>query len=373
MFEKTELFQRNIGDGTDIVSKEMYTFTDKGGRSLTLRPEGTASVIRAYLENNLDQLPGICKMFYIMPMWRYERSQAGRYRQHHQFGVEAVGSDSSQVDVEVISLLMSLYQKLNLKNLKLNINSLGCELARKAYKEALINYLTPFYSQLSADSQARLEKNTLRILDSKNERDQEILQEAPTILDFLSEADRCSFDEVQEGLTLMQIPYQINNRLVRGLDYYNKTVFEVVAGELGAQNSIGGGGRYDGLTKQMGGASKPAFGFGTGLERIIQTMISQGVNLPTYPSPQIMIAAMDKKQLKFAFEITHSLRQAGVATHFEFKTLKTTKALQRADQIKAKFLTIIGENELVSGKLLVRNMLNASEQLVEAKNLCRLF
>lgn len=242
LFERTELFQRSVGDSSDIVSKEMYSFEDKGGRSLSLRPEGTAPVIRAFIEHQLHQKASVQKLFYIAPMFRYERAQAGRYRQHHQFGAEVIGNASPEQDAELIDLLYTLYQRLGLKNLTLFINSIGDNTSRQAFRKALKDYLAPQAALLSPDSQTRLELNPLRILDSKDPRDQEIVARAPSILNFLSEEANTHFEDLKRLLTLLRIPYQVNPLLVRGLDYYNKTVFEVVAGELGAQNSIGGGG-----------------------------------------------------------------------------------------------------------------------------------
>lgn len=253
IFERAELWQRGVGESTDIVSKEMYLFEDKGKRLMSLRPEGTAAAMRAVIENQLTNQGTIQKLYYIGPMFRYDRPQAGRYRQHHQFGVEAIGSDAPEQDVEVIDMLYTLYSRLGLKGLSVYINSIADPESRANFRNALKDYLRPFFSELSEDSQARLDVNPLRILDSKNPRDQEISKGAPSILDYLSSASRDHFEQVKKLLTAIKIPFEINPQLVRGLDYYNNTVFEVVAGELGAQNSIGGGGRYDGLLKMMGG------------------------------------------------------------------------------------------------------------------------
>jgi histidyl-tRNA synthetase len=280
IFERTELFVRGVGEGSDIVSKEMYTFLDKAERSMTLRPEGTASVIRAFVEKNLAQQPGLHKFFYIGPMFRYERPQAGRYRQHHQFGAEAIGIGKPEQDVEMIDMLYEIYHRLGLKNLSVMINSVGDEASRAPFRKALGDYLFPFLEDLSEDSKVRFSKNILRILDSKDARDQEILKNAPILEDYLSEASKEHFATVKALLFQMKIPYVVNPKLVRGLDYYNKTVFEVVSHELGAHNTIGGGGRYDGLTALFGGPDLPACGFATGLERLLQTMVGQKVSFP---------------------------------------------------------------------------------------------
>ena len=272
-FEKVELFQRSVGDVTDIVAKEMYVFEDRGGRKLALRPEGTASVLRALIEEQSFTPLLSQRYFYIGPMFRYERPQAGRFRQHHQFGVEVFGIDAPQQDAELIAMLVDFYARLGITHLKVNLNSLGSLPAREAFREALVTYLKPMRHVLSEDSQARLEKNPLRILDSKAEEDQAIIDKAPSILEFLSLEDRTHFEEVQRILRVLGVSFDITPRLVRGLDYYQRTVFEVTSGVLGAQNSIGGGGRYDGLIKQMGGPDLASIGWGTGLERVIQALL----------------------------------------------------------------------------------------------------
>ncbi len=302
LFERTELFQRSAGNTSDIVSKEMYTFEDKGGRSLSLRPEGTAPVMRAFIEHRLDQKRSIQKLFYISPMFRYERAQAGRYRQHHQFGAEVIGNASAEQDAELIDFLYTLYRRLGLKNLTLFINSIGDCTSRQIFRQALKDYLTPYAASLSPESQARLAINPLRILDSKNPQDHVIVAQAPSILDFLSNEAQAHFEELKSLLDLLNIPYQVNPLLVRGLDYYNKTVFEIVAGELGAQNSIGGGGRYDGLLPILGGPDLPSIGFGTGIERILQTMLHQNVWMPSIDHPILFLVAMEKKQKKYVLD-----------------------------------------------------------------------
>ena len=256
----------------------MYTFLDKAERSLSLRPEGTAPAMRAFIEKNLAQQSPLHKFFYIAPMFRYERSQAGRYRQHHQFGVEAIGSPLPYQDAEIIHLLWTLYSRLGLKGLTLHLNSIGSEEARVNFRHALKMYLRPHLEELSPESQERYETNPLRILDSKDPKDQKWIHHAPHLLDYLDEASKSHFAQVCGLLDQIGIPFQINHRLVRGLDYYNNTVFEITSSELGAQNSLGGGGRYDGLLKTLGGPDLPAFGFGAGLERIIQTMLAQNVH-----------------------------------------------------------------------------------------------
>lgn len=356
LFEKTELFQRSVGEGSDIVSKEMYSFQDRGGRNLSLRPEGTAPVIRAIVENRLDQKSQVQKFFYIAPMFRYERSQAGRYRQHHQFGVEIIGSSQSAQDAEGIDLLYTLYRKLGLQNLTLYINSIGSAEARFLFKEALKNYLTPLQSSLSPESQIRLSVNPLRILDSKDPIDKEIVAQAPSILDFLTPDDRSHFDELQEFLSHLNIPFQVNPLLVRGLDYYNKTVFEIVAGELGAQNSIGGGGRYDGLIETLGGKNLPAFGFGTGIERILQTMLHQNVLLPSPPHPLIYLIPMGTKAFSVCFSLLHQLREEGLAGEMDFSGKKLGKSIQLADELGSTYCIVIGDTEIETNTIELKEL-----------------
>ncbi len=354
LFERTELFQRSVGDTSDIVSKEMYTFQDKGGRSLSLRPEGTAPVMRAIIDHKLDQKSQ--KLFYIAPMFRYERAQAGRYRQHHQFGAEAVGSPCAQQEVELIDLLFTVYKRIGLKNFSLHLNSIGTKETKLAFRQALVDYLAPKAADLSPDSQNRLHTNPLRILDSKNPNDQQIVSGAPSILHFLSSEERAHFEKVQELLSMLEIPFQINPLLVRGLDYYTKTVFEIVCGDLGAQNSIGGGGRYDNLMSDLGGPSLPSIGFGTGIERIIQTMINQDVSLPSPPRPLIFLVGMGEEGQKASFSLLHELRQQGLSAQMDFGQRKVGKALQYADQIGAKFAAVIGENEIEKGQVSLKEM-----------------
>lgn len=369
LFERTELFHRGVGETTDIVSKEMYTFLDKGQRSMSLRPEGTAPAMRAFLENQLHQTSPIHKLFYIAPMFRYERSQAGRYRQHHQFGAEVIGNGSPEQDVELIDLLHTLYSRLGLKNLQVYVNSIGDTQSRLAFREALQSYLRKHYNDLSADSKIRLETNPLRILDSKDPKDKEINAGAPVILDFLNEESKAHFETVKKQLTLLKIPHTINPLLVRGLDYYNKTVFEITAGELGAQNSVAGGGRYDGLIKTLGGPDLPSAGFGTGLERVIQTMIKQGVPLPAPYAPEIFLIGMGEEAKDTCFTLLHDMRQEGIAAQMDLGSKKLNKSMQIANQIQAKYVVIIGENELKEGLIELKNMSTGDKQQLPIKDL----
>lgn len=346
IFERTELFVRGVGESSDIVTKEMYTFTDKGERSLTLRPEGTAPVIRAFIEHKMHTLSPIHKVFYIGPMFRYERAQAGRYRQHHQFGAEAIGISSPEQDAEMIDLVYTVYKKLGLKDLQVNINSIGNPECRLAFRSALQEYLKKDFENLSEDSKRRFSTNPLRILDSKNPQDQAIVKNAPNILDFLDEESALHFVALKRLLNKLKIPYTINPLLVRGLDYYNKTVFEITSGNLGAQNSVGGGGRYDGLMKDLGGPDLPTIGFGTGLERILQTMLKQDIKLPTFPSPEIFLIPLGDEAKDACFSLLHELRQQGIPSDMDLSGRKLGKVMQYANQIKAKYTLVIGEDEL---------------------------
>ncbi len=356
LFERTELFIRGVGEGTDIVTKEMYTFMDKGDRSITLRPEGTASVIRAFVENKIYAHPGLYKYFYLGPMFRYERPQAGRYRQHHQFGAEALGNATPEQDVELIDMLCETYRRLGLTHLTVCINSVGDPESRARYREALKTYFTPYLSELSKDSQERFSKNILRILDSKDPADQKIARSAPNILDHLSPETKEHFNQVLDLLSLLKIPFTVQPTLVRGLDYYNKTVFEITAGELGAQNSLGGGGRYDGLVEAIGGPKLPSIGFGTGLERVLQTMIKQGVIFPTAPHPLIFLIPMGEKALRYCFELACQLRHEKIPTEIDLSGKKVQQGMALASLLKADYAVVIGENELASQRIALKTM-----------------
>lgn len=372
IFERTELFTRSVGETSDIVSKEMYTFQDKGDRSLSLRPEGTAPVMRSFVENKMHMESSVTKLFYIGPMFRYERAQAGRYRQHHQFGAEAIGNASAEQDVEMIDMLYTLYNRLGLKNLNVYINSIGNQETRAKFRTALQSYYKTVFKELSADSKIRFDKNPLRILDSKDENDIRINENAPSILDYLDDECKTHFDNVQKLLTALNIPYQINHKLVRGLDYYNKTVFEITAGELGAQNSVGAGGRYDGLLKTLGGPDLPTIGFGTGIERIIQTMIGQGVTLPKNLGPTLFIIPLGENAKLPCFTLLHELRQNGISAEMDFSGKKLNKVMQHANEIAAKYVAVIGENELKAGSCDLKEMSSGQTTSIPIVNLNRI-
>ena len=361
IFEKTELFIRGVGESSDIVTKEMYTFEDKAGRLLTLRPEGTASVMRAFVEKSLHQIGGIHKFYYIGPMFRYERPQAGRYRQHHQFGVEAVGDGSPEQDVEVIDLLCELYRRLGLKNLKVMLNSVGDAQTRAAYREQLRTFLKPKFEKLSKESQIRFEKNILRILDSKEPDDQKLLDGAPSILSLLSDEAKDHFEKVQSLLTQIGIKYEINPKLVRGLDYYSKTVFEVTSGELGAQNAIGAGGRYDGLISLLGGPDLPAVGFAAGIERILQTMLAQHIPMPEAPHPKVYFIPLGDSPKKAAIDLIFDLRHKNIAVDIDWSPKKVGTSVQKALQLNATYVLVLGDDELASQKIKLKELATRKE------------
>jgi histidyl-tRNA synthetase len=369
IFERTELFVRSVGETSDIVSKEMYTFPDKAERSMTLRPEGTAPAMRAFIEKKLFNQPGPHKYYYIGPMFRYERPQAGRYRQHHQFGAEAIGMAKAEQDVEMIDLLSEIYRRLGLRNLTVMLNSVGDAASRDPYKTALANYLLPQLEQLSEDSQVRFSKNILRILDSKDPRDQKILKEAPTLLDFLSEESVEHLEKVKTLLSQLKIPYVMTPNLVRGLDYYNKTVFEITSGELGAQNTIGAGGRYDGLISSLGGPNLPAVGFGTGLERLLQTMTKQHVHFPPTPHPKIFLIPLGERAGTACFTWLHDLRKEKIAADIDFHSKKIAHSFQMATAAGASYALVVGDQELDTMQAKLKNMNTREETPINLNDL----
>lgn len=361
LFEKTELLQKGVGDTTDIVTKEMYSFEDRGGRNLTLRPEGTAPAMRAFIENGLAEQNQIHKLFYIAPMFRYERSQAGRYRQHHQFGVESIGSKSPETDAEVIDMAFTLFKRLGLTGLTVYLNSIGDQTSRETYKTALKEHLKANFESLSNESKIRFEKNPLRILDSKDPKDQELIKTAPSILDFLSDASKAHFEKVQNYLRNLSIPFVVNPLLVRGLDYYQDTVFEITSGSLGSQNSICGGGRYDGLIKSLGGKDLPSFGFGMGLERVLQTLIAEKVKLPEAPKVSLFFISLGEKAKEECFLLQKKLRESHIAVESDYENRKIGKALARANNLLVPFVAIIGDAELEKRSAKVKEMASGIE------------
>ncbi|MBD1825323.1 histidine--tRNA ligase [Cyanobacteria bacterium FACHB-DQ100] len=347
IFEQTDLFERGIGEATDVVGKEMYTFKDRGDRSITLRPEGTAGVVRSYIEHGMQAQGGVQRLWYTGAMFRYERPQAGRQRQFHQLGVEVLGSGDVRADAEVIAIATDILQSIGLKNLTLQLNSIGNADDRQNYRAALIEFLTPFKDKLDPDSQTRLTKNPLRILDSKDAQTQAILENAPSILDYLSAESKQRFDRVQALLQDLGIPCNINARLVRGLDYYTHTVFEIQSDDLGAQATVCAGGRYDGLVAQLGGADTPAVGWAMGLERLV--ILLQKMQ-QTQASPiDFYIVSRGEKAEAQALKLAQSLRRIGFATELDMSGSAFGKQFKRADRSGAAACLILGDAEAENG------------------------
>lgn len=371
-FEHTELFQRGVGDTTDIVTKEMYTFKDKGDRSITLKPEGTAGVARSFLENGMANGVLPAKMYYIIPAFRYERPQAGRLREFHQFGVEVYGSASAQTDAEVILTADTLLKKLGLK-IKLYLNSIGCPTCRAAYNKALKDFFAPHLDELCGDCKNRFEKNPLRLLDCKEENCKKINADAPKILDYLCEECSAHFEEVKACLTLAGVEYEIDPRIVRGLDYYTRTVFEFVSTSIGAQGTVCGGGRYDALIEQLGGKPTPAVGYAAGIERLLMVMEQTGVEIPGAPVPTVYIAGMDADCRKKAFALASALRLNGVNAEVDLMERSVKAQFKYADKLGAKYVAVIGGNELAEGKANVKCMANGESESVAFEDMVTYF
>ena len=362
MFEHTELFLRGVGDTTDVVGKEMYTFEDRGGRSLTLRPECTTSTVRAYLENAMVSAPQPIKLYYVGPMFRYDKPQAGRYKQFTQFGLEAIGSSDPAIDAEVIMLAMEFFKRLNLTGLKLLINNIGCPKCRTAYRETLIAYFAGNKELLCKDCKDRLEKNPLRVLDCKVPVCKKLAENAPIMLDSLCEECSDHFTQVKSYLDALGIAYTISGKLVRGLDYYTKTVFEIVTADNGTDLTICGGGRYDGLVELCGGKPTPGIGFATGLERVLLAMEKAGNNLTDGRSLECYVASLGISGKLTAMKMAAQLRGMGISTEVDFQGRSLKSQMKQADKLGAKFVVMIGDNELATGQYIVKNM-NAGNQV----------
>ena len=361
VFEDTGLFVRSVGEETDIVQKEMYTFQDRGGGSLTLRPEGTAPVCRAYLEHGLHNLPQPVKLYYIAPIFRYERPQAGRYRQHYQFGYEAIGDDDPALDAEVIDMAWQFFQSINLNRLSLQLNSIGCKQCRPRYLTLVKDYYANYTRDLCPECKTRLKRNPLRLLDCKKSLCQQIANSAPRSIDYLCPECDSHFKQLQRYLGLLELSFEINHRLVRGLDYYTKTVFEIQPEEEGAQNTLGGGGRYDDLIEELGGKPTPAVGFATGIERIILNLKKQDIPVPPLPRPQVFLAYIGDEARDEAIKLAATLRKnsIGVIEALGDKSLKAQ--LRQANNLGAHYTIIIGEQEVKTGTVILRDM-STSEQ-----------
>lgn len=364
IFEHTELFLRGVGDTTDIVQKEMYTFEDRGERSLTLRPEGTASVVRSYVENKMyGDAAQPTKLFYIGPMFRYERPQSGRYRQFVQFGIEALGSNDPAIDAEVIALAMDFYKGLGLKSVKLVLNSLGDTDSRKAHREALVNHFAPRIGEFCNDCQERLHKNPLRILDCKKDREHELMKSAPSITEYLNESSQAYYEKVQELLTMMGIPFEKDPNLVRGLDYYQHTVFEIMseAKGFGAITTLSGGGRYNGLVQEIGGPETPGIGFALSIERLLMALQAEGIELPLSSKLDCYVVALGEKAKDAAAKFVYELRKAGLTAEKDYLDRKVKAQFKAADRLSAKYVAVLGDNELEQGVINLKDM-NTGEQ-----------
>lgn len=370
MFEDYNVFSRNVGDTSDIVEKEMYDFHDKGDRHIALRPEGTAGVVRAYVENKLygPEYPKPYKVYYMGPMFRYERPQSGRQREFHQIGVEALNNESPQIDVEVIAMAMQLFKRFGVPNVKLTINTLGDKQVREDYREALINFLKPHYDELSSDSQERMYRNPLRVLDSKDAGDQKIVAQAPSILDYLDEESQNYFDQVQSLLRELGIDYEIDTNMVRGLDYYNHTIFEIMSDSPvfgGGYTTVCAGGRYNGLISQLGGHEEGGIGFGMGVERLMLLLQEENPEFAPQDQLDVFFASANEDGDNLAFKILNQIRDKGVVADKDYSGVKVGKQIKEAFRRNAKYFAVFGEREVDEGQFQLKNA--ATKDTVDVK------
>ena len=365
VFEDTRLFQRSVGETTDVVQKEMYTFNDKGGRSVTLRPEGTAGAVRAMLEHGMynDGLP--LRLSYFTSCYRYENTQAGRLREFHQFGLEVFGTQSPIADAELIGTAKSIFSRLGVRNLKLEINSIGCPDCRAKYYEALRAYFSDYRDQLCETCQGRLERNPMRILDCKSPVCSKIAAGAPRMLDYLCDDCRTHFESVKTYLDAINIEYTVNPSIVRGLDYYTKTVFEFVSDDLGAQSTVCGGGRYDGLVEEMGGQPMPALGFGLGMERLMMILDAQKVEFPEPETCDLFLGALGDAARLEAFKLAHSLQEYSISAACDINDRGLKAQMKYADKIAAKYSLVLGDDELATKKAVIKNMKTGEKSKID--------
>lgn len=368
-FEDTRLFSRSAGQYTDIVEKEMYTFEDRGGNSLSLRPEGTPSVCRAYVEHGLHNLPQPVKLYYITPIFRYDRPQAGRYRQHHQFGCEAIGNADPTLDAEVIDVAWQFFTSLGLRHISLQINSIGCQNCRPGYLTALVDHYTPHRDQICSDCKTRLKKNPLRLLDCKKSSCQQVADSAPRSVDYLCPECKSHFEALQSHLHLLEIPFQVNHRLVRGFDYYTRTVFEIQPEEEKAQSTLCGGGRYDDLIEELGGKPTPALGFAMGIERIILNLKKENVPVPPLPGPRVFIASIGDKAREEAIKLAATLRRNGIGVIESIGSKSLKAQLRQANNLNVPRAVIIGEEEVKTNAVILRDMTTSQQKTVPAAQL----
>ncbi len=373
IFEKAELFERSSGESSDIVQKEMYKFTDKKGRIFALRPEGTAPVVRSFVENNLDKNSPVNKLFYSGPMFRYDRPQKGRYRQFYQFGAENFGSKTPYADAEMIALAYNFIKKLGLKNIRLEINSLGTKESMKNYDKALIEYFTPHYDELCPDCQNRLEKNPKRLLDCKVKTCKEIAKNTPNLLDYLSEEDAKHFADVQKYLKLMDVPFEINPKIVRGLDYYTNTVFEFLNDNLGAQNAIIAGGRYNNLVAEVGGNNIPAIGFAGGFSRLLLSLEIENLFMGNQSEPDIYFAAIGEEAKESAVKIIQKLRLNDFKVEFDFEKGSLKSQLKSANKLNARFVIIYGEEEIQKKSIVIKDFSDSSQEEILINDMINYF
>ncbi|WP_421616835.1 histidine--tRNA ligase [Brevibacillus sp. TJ4] len=371
LFESTELFQRGVGETTDIVEKEMYSVANpRSTDALTLRPEGTAGAVRSYVENKMYGSPNQpTKLYYLGPMFRHERPQAGRYRQFVQFGVEAIGSSDPAIDAEVIGLAIRLYQELGLTGLSVELNSVGTLEDRARHREVLLAHLNAVRSELCEDCQSRIDRNPLRVLDCKNEKCRTLTKDAPSILDYLSEETAAHFEAVKGYLDALEIPYYVNPRLVRGLDYYTQTAFEIKMAEIGAVETLCGGGRYNGLVAELGGDDMPGIGFALSIERLLLALEKKGIQLPTETGIDCYLVVQTPEAKRTAFVLADQLRQAGVSAEIDYLDRKMKAQLKQADRLEARFTAIIGEAELANGTVVVKEMATGEQEEVKQSEL----
>ena len=365
VFEDTSLFSRGVGDTTDVVQKEMYTFNDKGGRSITLRPEGTASLVRSYIENSLYANPQPTKLYYLISCYRYEKPQSGRLREFHQFGLECFGSDSSATDAEIITLAFDFFKTLGVKDLSLNLNSIGCEKCKPKYNEELKKYFSSHIDKLCDTCKDRLEKNPMRIIDCKSPVCQEVCADAPRIIDYLCEYCDSQFNQLTSYLDKLNIKYAIDPNIVRGLDYYTKTVFEITSDALGAQSTVCGGGRYNGLVEELGGKPTPGIGFAMGIERLILILKSQGIELGESLGPNIFVASIGDNASLTAQKLVYDLRNKGLWAERDLCDRSVKAQMKYANKLGACYSIVIGDDEVLNNKASLKNMGTGEETVVE--------
>jgi len=369
MFERTELFSRGVGDTTDIVQKEMYTFDDKGGRSITLKPEGTSPAVRAFLQNNLYADTQPTKIYYDTPCFRYENTQAGRLREFHQFGIENFGTASMLADAEIIALGHDFLSRMGIEDVELRISSVGCRSCRPVYRTALQDFLRPKYDCLCSTCKSRFDKNPMRILDCKSSEDQELVRGAPMMLDYLCDDCRKDFEDLKSYLDKMGIRYTVDPSIVRGLDYYTKTAFEFITTKLGAQGTVCGGGRYDHLIEEVGGPDMPGVGFGLGKERLLMLMDACGSSFGEAPAPQIFLAWIGDEPKLYALGLLHELRSKGIRADMDTRERNLKGQMKYANKLGAAFTAVIGDDEVASGELTLKNMETSEQTKVRREDL----